>query len=505
MNHGFNVISERLYETEQTRKSALQRPSIASGEDLVTSQETVLEKGDNFAEIDRRYNFHPFTALAEHEKHGPAVVMVRGDGVWLEDSTGRRYIDGMAGLWCVNVGYGRGEIAEAMRQQADTLSYCHAFSSMSSDLPALLAERLITNAPVPMSKIFFGNSGSDANDTQVKLVWYYNNARGKPNKKKIIARQRAYHGVTIMAGGLTGLPGLHVGFDLPLPFVKHTTAPHRLWEGNGLSDAEFVTKLVADLEMLIEAEGADTIGAMILEPVMGAGGVIVPPPGYHEAVQQVLDKHDILLIADEVITGFGRLGSMFGSEALNLTPDMITIAKGVTSAYFPLSGVMVSEKVWRTIVDGGKQYGAFGHGYTYSSHPIGAAVAMANLDIIDNDNLVGASASQGSYMHEQLQRAFAEHPLVGEIRGLGLIGAIELVASRDPLSAFDPKLAVAGRIAKVAMANGVLTRALPNADTLAFSPPLIISKSEIDTLINGVRDAVDAVQKQLEDDGIWHR
>jgi L-2,4-diaminobutyrate transaminase len=486
-------------------KFDVQQPCATLGEHLVTSEEFATEKDVDFAEIDRRYNFHPFTALAEHEERGPPVVMVRGDGVWLEDSTGQRYIDGMAGLWCVNVGYGRQEIAEAMRRQAETLSYCHAFSSMSSDLPALLAERLITNAPVPMSKIFFGNSGSDANDTQVKLVWYYNNVRGKPDKKKIIARQRAYHGVTIMAGGMTGLPGLHAGFDLPLPFVKHTTAPHRLWEGYGLSDAEFVAKLIADLEMLIDEEGPETIGAMFLEPVMGAGGVIVPPVGYHEAVQEVLSTHDILLVADEVISGFGRLGSMFGCQALNISPDMITIAKGVTSAYFPLSGVLVSEEVWRTIVEGGNEYGAFGHGYTYSSHPVGAAVAMANLDIIDNDNLVAAAASQGSYMHEQLQLAFAEHPLVGEIRGFGLIGAIELVASRDPLSAFDPKLGVAGRIAKLAMANGVLTRALPNADTLAFSPPLVISRDEVDTLISGVRDAVDAVQRQLEHDGIWHR
>lgn len=469
----------------------------------VSSQHIASENDRDFAEIDRRYNFHPFTGLAEHEKHGPPVVMVRGEGVWLEDSTGRRYIDGMAGLWCVNVGYGRSEIAEAMRHQAETLSYCHAFSSMSSDAPALLAERLITNAPVPMSKVFFGNSGSDANDTQVKLVWYYNNVRGKPAKKKIIARQRAYHGVTIMAGGMTGLPGVHAGFDLPLPFVKHTTAPHRLWEGYGQSDAEFVNKLVGDLERLIREEGPETIGAMILEPVMGAGGVIVPPDGYHEAVQEVLAQHDILLIADEVICGFGRLGSMFGCQPLNITPDMMTIAKGVTSAYFPLSGVLVSEKVWRTIVEGGEQYGVFGHGYTYSSHPIGAAVAMANLDIVDNDGLVAASARNGAYLHRSLQAAFADHPLVGEIRGFGLIAAVEFVAAREPPVAFDLKLGVASRIAKKSLAGGVITRALPNADTVAFSPPLIITESEIDKMIEVVRDAVDQVQLELVRDGLW--
>jgi len=459
--------------------------------------------GDELADIDRRYAFHPFTGLAEHEKSGPSAVMVRGEGVWLHDVKGRRYLDGMAGLWCVNVGYGRREIADAMRQQAATLPYCHAFSSLSSDVPTLLAERIINVAPVPMSKIFFGNSGSDANDTQVKLVWYYNNVRGKPLKKKIVARHRAYHGVTIMSGGMTGLNGIHAGFDLPLPFVKHTTAPHRLWEGFGLGDAEFVDKLVSDLEQLIDKEGAETIGAMIVEPVMGAGGVIVPPAGYHKAIREVLDHHDILLIADEVICGFGRLGQMFGSQALDLQPDLITIAKGVTSAYFPLSGCLVSEKVWRTIVDGSKKYGVFGHGYTYSAHPIGAAVGMANLDIIDNDKLVDAAASQGAYMHEQLQAAFADHPMVGDIRGFGLIGAVELVSRRDRPKAFDPKLGIAGRVAKKAMQNGVITRARPSADTLAFSPPLVISRNEIDTLVAGVRDALDAIQQELKMDGVW--
>lgn len=471
----------------------------------MTAKPTKSGEAPALAEIDRRYSFHPFTALAQHEQHGPPVVMVRGEGVWLEDSAGERYIDGMAGLWCVNVGYGRREIADALRSQAETLAYYHSFSSMGSEMPALLSRRLIENAPVPMSKIFFGNSGSDANDTQVKLAWYYNNVRGKPNKKKIIARQRGYHGVTIMSGGLTGLPGVHAGFDLPLPFVKHTLAPHRLWEGHGLSDAEFVDKLVKHLEQLIEAEGADTIAAMILEPVMGAGGVIVPPPGYHQAIQEVLAANDILLIADEVICGFGRLGHMFGSEALGLKPDLITIAKGVTSAYFPLSGVYVSDKVWRTVVEGESRFGVFGHGYTYTSHPIGAAAAMANLDIIDKEDLVSVAREKGEYLHGQLQNAFADHPLVGEIRGFGLIGAVELVARKDPPQAFDPKLTVAARVAKRALQAGVLTRALPNADSLAFSPPLIISEREIDAVVSTVREAVDEVQSELLQSGDWQR
>ena len=459
----------------------------------------------DLADLDRRYNFHPFTALAQHEAHGPAVVMARGDGVWLEDVNGKRYIDGLAGLWCVNVGYGRKEIAEAMGEQAQQLSYCHAFSSMSSDKPALLAERLVRNAPVPMSKVFFGNSGSDANDTQVKLVWYYNNVRGKPDKKKIISRRRGYHGVTIMSGGLTGLPGVHAGFDLPLSFVRHVSPPHRLWEGHGLDDQAFVGKLVDELEELIATEGADTIGAMIAEPVMGAGGVIVPPDGYFDAIQEVLSRHDILLIADEVICGFGRLGYWFGSEAFRMKPDLITIAKGVTSAYFPLSGVMVSEKVWRTLVEGEKKFGPFGHGYTYSAHPIGAATALANLDIIESEGLVEAAAARGRHLHERLQQAFKDHPLVGEIRGFGLIGVVEFVARKDPPEAFDPGHKVAIRIALKALENGTITRALPAADTVAFSPPLTITNDEIDRLVDGVREATDIVFDELRNSGDWRQ
>ena len=457
----------------------------------------------DLADVDRRYCFHPFTALEQHERSGPPVVMCGGEGVWLTDSAGRRYLDGMAGLWCVNAGYGRREIVSAIGDQALRLSYWHGFSSMACDTPAMLAERLVAGAPVPMSKVFFGNSGSDANDTQVKLVWYYNNVRGKSGKKKIIAHRRGYHGVTIMAGGMTGLPGVHAGFDLPLPFVKHTTEPHRLWRGYGLSDREFVTKLVADLEELIEREGAETIGAMIAEPVMGAGGVIVPPSGYYPAIADVLERHDILLIADEVICGFGRLGYDFGCLALGIRPDLITIAKGVTSAYFPLSGVLVSEKVWRTIVEGGHKYGAFGHGYTYSAHPVGAAAALANLDVLEREDLVTRAGRRGTYLHRCLQSAFGDHPLVGEVRGLGLIGAIELVARKDPPLPFDPGLTVAVRVARAALANGVITRALPSSDSLAFSPPFVIEEAEIDELVGKVRDAVDQVQAELERHGDW--
>jgi L-2,4-diaminobutyrate transaminase len=457
----------------------------------------------DLADLDRRYLFHPFTALAEHEQAGPLVI-VRGEGVYVEDDRGNRYIDAMAGLWCVNAGYGRREIADAMHAQALKLPYYHSFSSMASEPPILLAEKLVEMAPVPMSKVFFGNSGSDANDTQVKLVWYYNNARGKPAKKKIVARERGYHGVTIASASLTGLASTHGGFDVPLPFVKHTTAPHRLWEGApGMSDEAFVKKLVGDLEALIEREGPETIGAMIMEPVMGAGGVIVPPDGYYAAIQRMLDRHDILLIADEVICGFGRLGTMFGTEMMGMRPDLITIAKGVTSAYVPLSGCLVSEKVWRTIVDEGARFGAFGHGYTYTAHPVAAAAALANLRIIDEEGLVDAAEESGRVMHERLAEAFREHPLVGDIRGLGLIGAVEFVAGRDPPTRFDPGLKVGARIVKAARDRGVISRALPLSDAMAFSPPLTISPDEIGEMVERCREAADAVMDELLRDGVW--
>lgn len=451
----------------------------------------------DIAALDRAYVFHPFTALKEHERSGGPMI-VRGSGITLEDSEGRTYLDGMAGLWCVNVGYGRPEIAEAIHRQALTLPYYHGFSSMSTDTPALLAERIVRAAPKGMAKVFFGNSGSDANDTQVKLVWYYNIARGKPEKRKIISRARGYHGVTLASASLTGLEGLHKGFGLPLDFVRHTRAPHRLWEAEpGTSDADFVARLAADLEAMILAEGPETVGAFIAEPIQGAGGVIVPPKGYFPAIQEVLRRHDVLLIADEVICGFGRLGTMFGCEALDIEPDLITIAKGITSAYVPLSGCIVSQRVWDVIADAGDRNGPFGHGYTYSAHPLAAAAALANLDVIENDRLLEAAATRGAEMRAALAETFGGHPLVGEVRGMGMVAAVELVAARTPATPFDPALKVAPRIAKAALARGVITRALPSSDTLAFSPPFVATSAEIAEIVGRVREALDAVADEL--------
>lgn len=449
-------------------------------------------------ELDRNYLFHPMTNLAAHAENGPHMTIVKGQGATVTDRTGRDYLDAMAGLWCVNVGYSHPEMAEALREQALKLPYFHAFSSMGTDLPARLSERLINMAPVPMSKVFYGNSGSDANDTQAKLVWYYNNVLGRPQKKKIIARRRGYHGVTVLSGGLTGLTNLHDGFDLPLPMIRHIRPPHRLWEREpGQTDDEFATTLAIELDRFIVNEGPETVAALIAEPVMAAGGVIVPPDTYFPKIQEVLDKYDVLLIADEVVNGFGRLGVSFGSVSTNMKPDLMTVAKGITSAYVPLSAVLVNDKVWQVLLDGSAKYGSFGHGYTYSAHPLAAAAAMTNLDIIEREGLIDRVAENGKLLHELLHNAFADHPNVGEIRGRGLMAAVEFVESREPLRPFAQQGAFAGAVTRSALENGVITRALPAADTVSFSPPFVTTPDELERMVAGVRAGLDHAVEEL--------
>lgn len=449
----------------------------------------------NLAELDRRFVFHPFTALGEHERHGAPAMIVSGSGSRLTAADGTEYLDAMAGLWCVNVGYSRPEMADALRAQAGRLSYFHAFGSMATDVPALLAERVVGLAGRGMAKAFFGSSGSDANDTQVKLVWRYNNLLGRPRKKKIIARLRGYHGVTVASASLTGLPAMHAGFDLPLAPIRHVRPPHRLWEAEaGESGGAFSARLADELEQLILAEGPDTVAAFIAEPIQAAGGVIVPPEEYWPAIQAVLRSHDVLLIADEVVCGFGRLGHWFGSERFDIRPDLMTLAKGITSAYVPLSACLVSERVWRVLAD---EDAVFQHGYTYSAHPLAAAAAMANLDIIERDGLVAQAAVRGEQMRAGLHAAFAGHPLVGEVRGDGLLAAVELVASREPVTRFDPALTVGPRVARASLERGVITRALPAADTIAFCPPFTTTAEEIDVMVGSTRAALDAVADEL--------
>jgi L-2,4-diaminobutyrate transaminase len=459
-------------------------------------------------DLDRQFVFHPFSHSQAHSQSGAAMMARSADGCWITDDAGKRHFDAMAGLWCVNVGYGRDRIADAMAEQARTLPYYHGFSSMATEPAARLAERVIGLAPEGMSRIFYGASGSDANDTQAKIVWLYNNARDKPLKKKIIARDRGYHGVTVMSGGLTGLPGLHAGFDLPLPMIRHTAAPHNVWNRRaGEDDAAFGDRLARELEDLILAEDPDTVGAFIAEPVQGAGGVIVPPEGYFAKIQAVLDRHDVLLIADEVICGFGRLGTWFGVERMGMRPDLMSVAKGITSGYAPLSGVLVGERVWSVLSgEAAAKYGVFGHGYTYTGHPVMAAAALANLDILEEEGLVARAAETGDYLNASLARAFEGFEIAAETRGLGLVAAVEFARpGPDGWSRFDPTATVAARIVRAALEDGVIARALPNSDAVSFSPPFIATHEEIDLAVSTVRRAAERVLGDLKADGTLGR
>jgi L-2,4-diaminobutyrate transaminase len=453
--------------------------------------------------LDKERVLHPLTSIADHLRTGPRI-MAEGSGVTLTDVNGRRYLDAFAGLWCVNIGYGRTELADAMAAQARRLGYYHTFSSMSNEPQILLADRLLGMVPGQMSKVFFGNSGSDANDTQVKLVWYYNNLRGMPRKKKIVARLGAYHGSTIVAASLTGLPTYHRAFDLPIGGVLHTATPYYYRDAApGTTEEAYAAALAQELDALIEREGPDTVAAFIAEPVMGTGGVLVPPRTYFERVQAVLRKHDVLMIADEVICGFGRLGRLFGSDVYGITPDLMTVAKGLTSGYFPLSAVILSERVWSVLQAGSPEIGAFFHGFTYSGHPVGAAAAMANIDILLGEDLVGNAARTGAYMQAALRERIAVHPLVGEIRGLGLIAGIQLIADRASRRPLDAALKVSQQIAARCLEDGLIVRALPVGHVIALAPPLCITREQVDRVVDGLHRAIHAVGEELVRQGAW--
>ncbi|MGX9120674.1 aminotransferase [Mesorhizobium sp. BHbsci] len=456
------------------------------------------------SEKDRSSVLHPFTQLKDFAtgKLGDPTIVERGKGIRIQDANGNELIDGFAGLYCVNVGYGRTEVAEAISRQAYRLAYYHSYAAHTTDELAILSDRLVKMAPGKMSKIFYGMSGSDANETQAKLVWYYNNLRGKPNKKKIISHERGYHGCSVISGSMTGMGFYHDQMDLPLPQILHTGVPHFYWGVQpGETEQEFSKRRAAELDDLIQREGPDTVGAFIGEPVLGTGGITPPPAGYWEAIQPVLKKHDVLLIADEVITGFGRTGSMFGSLHYGIEPDLITIAKGLTSAYFPLSGAIVGEKVYEVLEAGADRVGAFSHGYTYSGHPIGAAAANAVLDIVEKEDLPGNARDVGAFFQAQLKDKFAPLPIVGEVRGVGLMGAIEFVADRNNRKRFDPTLKVGARISKAARDRGLIARAMPHGDILGFAPPLVATKAEVEEIVAIAESAVRVVMDELTRDG----
>ena len=451
-------------------------------------------KNDMLEQWDRENFFHPSTHLAQHARgESPTRVIKTAKGSHITDREGNQFLDAFAGLYCVNVGYGRTEIAEAIAEQAHELAYYHSYVGHGTEASITLSKMILDRAPEGMSKVYFGLGGSDANETNVKLIWYYNNILGRPEKKKIISRWRGYHGSGLVTGSLTGLELFHKKFALPLAQVVHTDAPYYYRRPDAdMSEAAFTAHLVGELEALIEREGADTIAAFIGEPVLGTGGIVPPPEGYWAAVQEVLNKHDILLVADEVVTGFGRLGSMFGSEHYGMKPDLITIAKGLTSAYAPLSGSIVGDKMWKVLEQGTDENGPIGHGWTYSAHPIGAAAGIANLKLIDDLKLIENASDVGGYLNAQMKAALGDHPKVGDIRGEGMLCAVELVEDREGRTQFDPSRKVVPTIVGDMLKAGVIARAMPQGDIIGFAPPFCLTREEADKVVGVTADAIKA-------------
>lgn len=466
----------------------------------------VVQTLDNAAlvDADREAFFHPFTAIADQQANG-ALVMSHASGSRIVDASGKEFIDGAAGLWCVNVGYGRSEISDAIAAQSRKLPYFHTFNGIGNEPGIRLSEKLLSLAPKSMRRVFYGSSGSDANDTAVKLLWYYNICRGKPEKRKIISRDYAYHGVSVASGSLSGIPMVHQNFGLPLDFARHVSRPDLYRDAPSrqcYTEEAYSAYLADELDRMIRAEGADTVAGFVAEPVMGTGGVLPPPRGYFQEIQQVLDRHDVRLVSDEVITGYGRTGTWFASEACGMRPDLILTAKGLTSGYLPLSAVFVGDRIWSVIEDASKDGRVFAHGFTYSGHPTCAAAALANLDIIEREGLVERVASISGDFRTSFDDAIGDCDIVGEIRSAGLMMGVELVADRETKARLPASAKVAGRVAMAARRHGVLVRGLPNSDIVALSPPFVVTQEEIGLLAGGLRAAIDDVTKELRSEGL---
>jgi 4-aminobutyrate--pyruvate transaminase len=430
---------------------------------------------------------------------GP-LVLERGEGVYVYDASGKRYIEGLAGLWCTGLGYGNAELVEAAREQMSRLSFSHLFGGRSHEPAIALAEKIKAIAPCPTSKVFFTSSGSEANDTQVKLAWYYNNARGQPKRKKFIGRIRGYHGTTVATASLSGLPIFHADFDLPMARVLHTDCPHYgKFAEPGESEEEYSTRLARNLEELIEREGPETVAAFIAEPVMGAGGVLIPPKTYFEKVQTVLSRHGIAFIADEVICGFGRTGSWWGSETYGIAPDSVTMAKAVTSAYVPMGALTVPEQVYQVLVEASTKHGVMAHGFTYSGHPLACAVALKTIEIYERIDIV-AHVQRVAPIFQLRLKALADHPLVGEARSVGLIGALELMRDKRGKQSFDGKLGVGAKATRFAEEEGLICRAVAG-DSVALCPPLIIDGAEINAMFDALSRALDKTHAWAKAEG----
>jgi L-2,4-diaminobutyrate transaminase len=449
-------------------------------------------ENNSLEEWDRENFFHPSTHLAQFRRgEAPQRVIATAEGSYIVDNKGQRSLDAFAGLYCVNVGYGCQPVIEAIQRQAQELSYYHSYVGHGTEASITLAKMVMDRAPDHMSKVYFGLTGSDANETNIKMVWYYNNILGRPQKKKIISRDRGYHGSGLMSGSLTGLPVFHNKFDLPLDKVLHTVAPYYFRrENRDMSEEDFSQYCADKLEEMILAEGPDTVAAFIAEPALGTGGLIQPPKGYWEKISPILEKYDILLIADEVVTGFGRLGTMFGSDHFGIKPDFITIAKGLTSAYAPLSGSIISDRVWKVLEQGTDEFGAIGHGWTYAAHPIGAAAGVANLEYLDKANLIDNVRHIGPYLKSAFENRLGSHKHVGDIRGQGLMLAVELVQSRDPHQLYGPKEMVAAKVTAAMLRHGVIARAMPHSDIIGFAPPFSLNQKEADIIADATAKAI---------------
>ena len=454
---------------------------------------------DSLEARDLEHLLHPTTNLKLLHEQGPKVH-ARAEGVYLWDNQGKQYLEGLAGLWCTALGYGEKELAKTAEAQLRTLSYSQLFGGKTHEPSILLAEKLKGMMPFDAGRVFYGLSGSDANDTQIKLMWYYHNAIGKPEKKKIISRIGGYHGVTIGSGSLTGLPPFHKHFDLPIKEVLHTDRPHYYRDGQvGETEAQFCDRIVANLEDLILREGPETIAAFIAEPILGAGGVMVPPAGYYEKVQAVLDRHGIFFIDDEVICGFGRTGKPFGAETMGVKPTTMSVAKAVSSAYLPLSAVLIPEFMYEPFIEASGQAGIFGHGFTYSGHPVCAAVALRNLELMEERDIFGHAAKVGVAFQERLA-ALEEHPLVGNTRGRGLLGAAELMADKDTRTPYPPSAGVGVHCNARCEAHGLILRNL--GDVMAMCPPLIITEAQVDELFTKFGKALDETWQWVTAQGL---
>ncbi|MFK8399888.1 aspartate aminotransferase family protein [Pseudomonas sp. BGr12] len=447
---------------------------------------------ESLSEKDVNSLLHPYTDARLHQETGPLIIE-RGEGIYVFDDQGKKYIEGMSGLWSVAVGFNNQRLIAAAHEQMSRLPYYHIFNQKSHRPSIELADRLLSIAPAPMSKVFFTNSGSEANDTLIKLVWYRNNSLGLTRKKKFISRKSGYHGITIASGSLTGLPNNHRSFDLPLPGFLHVSAPHHYRDAkSGETEEDYATRLAAELDALIQREGAETVAAFIAEPVIGAGGVLVPPRTYWAKIQEVCRRNEILLLIDEVICGFGRTGNMFGCETYGIKPDAMVVSKQLSSSYQPIAAVLVNENIFEPIADETHRIGTLGHGLTASGHPVATAVALENLNVIEEEGLVENACHVGELLLSELGK-FNEFPLVGEVRGVGLLAAIELKFSEE-LQSKNIEAGSLGRyMAGRAQHHGLIIR--PIGDAVALCPPLITRPHEIDSILGRLKLAMNDTQK----------